>query len=139
MFVSESSTLGQRPLPIGVGVMLALFTIAYSLPAHAAAGPGLLCKRSSLSATGNHHIRNASHRMALVRWRDKAASIHGQAYSKWPRSLGRSLTCSHGVLAGRPNWRCVARGVPCRLRLPSSQHRPNVKSRKPGIKLRRKP
>lgn len=125
-------------LLLAVGV-LGFFALLDSAPATAAAGPGLVCRQPGLAATGNHRIRNASWRMAVRGWIDKVAANHGAAFARWSRSLGQKVTCSHGVLNGRPNWRCVARSVPCRLRLPVTQERPNLRSPKSRIKLRRQP
>lgn len=120
-----------------LGGMLLLLLAGYGAVAYAASGPGLICKTSQVSAVGNHHLQKASKRQAYKRWQEKAASLYSPSYARWGRAKARSTSCTHGALNGKLNWRCRASGLPCRLNVSSTPHRPNVMTPKSRLKLRK--
>lgn len=133
MIVRETFIQRYIVLPLVSGIATAALVSIVGSTAEAAATQGRICKPSQVVGKGEHRARNASRRMAVVRWQEKALAAFGPNYAKWSRSLGRALTCSYHVRPGvNKTWRCRARSRPCRLDLPATQHRPRLKIKKPS-------
>lgn len=94
--------------------------LAILFPGDAGAGP---CDRPILRAEGrmsgwahaSGYKEMTARRLAVRKWEQTAAELHGPAYARWGGAKGRRIDCEHmrdhPWLAGRVS--CVAAAIPC--------------------------